>query len=163
MEWHRFLMFDSALAQQGQYQRQQEGSVRMQREARDEERRRWRLLKVVDIQYQLELMVGKGTEFRGVQRPALEAIMRQRSPVVAIMGTGGGKSVLFMLLAACSTGLMVVVVPLISLRGDMKDRCDKMGIECVEWESCRPHEWAQIVLVTPESVVGDAFGNFINR
>lgn len=45
----------------------------------------------------------------------------------------------------------------------MKDRCDKMGIECVEWNSCRPHEWAQIVLVTPEAAVSDAFGNFINR
>jgi superfamily II DNA helicase RecQ len=169
MEWHRFLMFGSTLAVQQQQMEAEGGSggtvaeMRIQREARDEERRRWRLLRAVDMQQQLELIVGKGAEFRGVQRPALETIMRQKSPVIAIMGTGGGKSMLFMLPAACSTGLTVVVVPLISLRGDMKDRCDKAGIECVEWESRRPHEWAQIVLVTPESAVGDAFGNFINR
>lgn len=91
------------------------------------------------------------------------AIMRQKSPVVVIMGTSGGKSLLFMLPALCSTGLTVVVVPLVSLRGDMKDRCDKLGIECAEWDSRRPHERAQILLVTPEAAVRDAFGEFLNR
>ncbi|KAK4096675.1 hypothetical protein N658DRAFT_562300, partial [Parathielavia hyrcaniae] len=94
------------------------------------------------------------------------AIMRQESPVVVVMGTGGGKSMLFMLPAACAAGaggLTVVVVPLVSLRGDIKDRCDASGIECVEWSGRRPHEWASIVLVTPEAAVSESFGHFINR
>lgn len=33
----------------------------------------------------------------------------------------------------------------------------------MEWNSRRPNEWAQVVLVTPESAVGEAFGQFINR
>jgi superfamily II DNA helicase RecQ len=89
--------------------------------------------------------------------------MQHKSPVVAIMGTGAGKSILFMLPASVSSGVTVVVVPLVSLREDMKARCDKLGITCVEWSSGRPHEWAQVVLVTPESAVGEAFGHFINR
>ncbi|KAF2834060.1 hypothetical protein M501DRAFT_903538, partial [Patellaria atrata CBS 101060] len=60
-------------------------------------------------------------------------------------------------------GVTVVVVPLISLRADMKARCSHAGIECVEWDSRRPQEWASIVLVTPESAVSEGFGNFINR
>jgi len=79
------------------------------------------------------------------------------------MGIGAGKSMLFMLPASCSTGVTVVVVPLISLRDNLKDRCDKAGIECVKWDSRKPHEWALVVLVTPESAVSEGFGDFINR
>ena len=82
---------------------------------------------------------------------------------MVIMGTGVGKSMLFMLPALCSTGVTVVVVPLISLRGDIKTCCKKAGIECVEWDSRKPHKWALVVLVTPESAVSKSFGNFINR
>ena len=73
---------------------------------------------------------------------------------------------MFMLPAACAAaagGLTVVVVPLVSLRGNIKDRCDELGIECVEWSGRRPHEWASVVLVTPEAAVGESFGHFINR
>jgi superfamily II DNA helicase RecQ len=78
-------------------------------------------------------MLGPGAAFRGVQEVALRAIMRQESPVVVVMGTGGAKSMLFILLAACSAGgLTVVVVPLVSLHGDIKYRYDASGIEYVE-------------------------------
>ncbi|PVI04177.1 hypothetical protein DM02DRAFT_640075 [Periconia macrospinosa] len=108
-------------------------------------------------------IVREQAAFRSVQKPALQAIMRQESPVVAIMGTAAGKSILFMLPASVSTGVTVVIVPLVSLRGNMKERCHQLGITCVEWSSRRPSEWAQVVLVTPESAVGKAFGQFINR
>jgi superfamily II DNA helicase RecQ len=51
---------------------------------------------------------------------------------VAIIGTGAGKSVLFMLLASCLTGVTVVIVLLVLLRQDIKTRCDRAGIKCVE-------------------------------
>lgn len=47
-------------------------------------------------------------------------------------------------------GTTVVVVPVITLRGDLQQRCAKLGISCVEWESRRPPDEASIVLVTPE-------------
>ncbi|KAI0993236.1 hypothetical protein K3495_g14948 [Podosphaera aphanis] len=101
---------------------------------------------------------------RGIQRPVLNAIKQRQSPIVTIIGTGGGKSLLFMLPASCSRdGVTIVIVPLIALRSDLKDRCDKAGISCVEWDSKRPADWSNIVLVTPEAAVGDKFSCFIDR
>jgi hypothetical protein len=60
-------------------------------------------------------------------------------------------------------GMMVVVIPLIALRRDMKRRCDELGLRCHEWGNRQPGDGAQIVLVTPESVVGQGFRTFLNR
>jgi superfamily II DNA helicase RecQ len=40
------------------------------------------------------------------------------------MGTGAGKSVLFMLPVSVLSGVTIVVVLLVALRFDMKERCD---------------------------------------
>jgi superfamily II DNA helicase RecQ len=98
-----------------------------------------------------------------VQERAIKVVIEQKSLIVVVMGTGAGKSMLFMLPASCSTGVTVVVVPLISLKDNLRDCCRRAGIECVEWDSSRPSEWASIVLVTPESAVSESFGNFISR
>ena len=159
--WHYFFRFPSEMEAPGR----QVGPVasRIKHEVRDEQLRRWRDMRAVDLEQQLKAIVDPTAQFRGVQESALQAIMRQKSPVVVIMGTGGGKSVLFMLPARSSTGLTIVVVPLVSLREDLKDRCRAAGIECAEWDARRPHEWAQLVLVTPEAAVRASFANFINR
>ncbi|KAF2801297.1 uncharacterized protein BDZ99DRAFT_555513 [Mytilinidion resinicola] len=102
------------------------------KEAIKEEYQRWKIIRLVDIEQQLKALVGEKAEFQGVQRPALKAIIHYKSPVVAIIGTGGGKSVLFMLPALCSTGVTVVVMLLVSLQEDIKSRCNKAGISCVE-------------------------------
>jgi len=133
------------------------------KEAMEEEYRRWKMMRQVDIDEELRRLVGEQAQFRSVQKRALQSIMQHKSPVVAIMGTGAGKSILFMLPASVSSGVTVVIVPLVSLREDMKARCGELGIACVEWQSRRPNEWAQVVLVTPESAVGEGFGHFINR
>ncbi|KAK7179485.1 hypothetical protein PSPO01_14497 [Paraphaeosphaeria sporulosa] len=79
------------------------------------------------------------------------------------MGTGAGKSVLFMLPASVSSGVTIVVVLLVALRFDMRERCERLGIVSAEWDSRRPHEWAQVMFVVPEAAVGEAFGHYINR
>jgi superfamily II DNA helicase RecQ len=160
IEWHTFLQVPSAL--EAKPKRGTRAAARRQ-EATKEEFRRWKMMRHVDVDKALRELVGEQAKFRSVQRPALEAIMWQKSPVVTIMGTGAGKSILFMLPAFVSSGVSVVITPLLSLRENMHDRCDKLGITCVEWNSRRPHEWAQIVLVAPESAVGEGFGNFMNR
>jgi hypothetical protein len=137
--------------------------VDMMRAIRAEEEKCWRVLAKVDMGEQLQQVLGREARFRGVQEAALRAIMRQESPVVVVMGTGGGKSMLFMLPARCSSEMTVVVVPLLSLRNDIKMRCDELGIGCAEWSARRPEEWASLTLVTPESAVGPSFGNFIHR
>ncbi|KAI2476310.1 ATP-dependent DNA helicase recQ [Pyrenophora tritici-repentis] len=45
----------------------------------------------------------------------------------------------------------------------MAQRCKKLGISCVEWQSRRPPDAAAVVLVTPESAVGEEFATFLNR
>lgn len=75
-----------------------------------------------------------------MQRPAIEAIKYQKSLTVVVMSTGAGKSMAFMLPASCSAGVTVVVVPLVSLRSNLKHRCVQAGIECVEWDSRKPQK-----------------------
>ncbi|KAG9380640.1 RecQ Superfamily II DNA helicase [Pyrenophora tritici-repentis] len=113
---------------------------------------RWQRLRKMDARAQLKRMMGEEAKFRGVQEAAIKAIT-----------AGESKSLLFMLPAwAEQGGTTVVVVPLIALRGDMAQRC-KLGISCVEWQSRRPPDAAAVVLVTPESAVGEEFATFLNR
>ena len=76
----------------------------------------WKRLQTVDIHDELRQMLGDKAEFRGLQKSALEAIMENKSPILVIMGTGAGKSLLFQLLARSQkSGTTVVIVPLKSL------------------------------------------------
>jgi superfamily II DNA helicase RecQ len=119
----------------------------------------------MDMTTAMQLITGQASmQFRGVQARAMAAIQQGQSPVVAIMPTGGGKSMLFMLPAwAMPGGTTIVVVLLISLRQDMMRRCGQLGVSCVAWDRQRPPDEAAIVLVTPESAVTSNFQLFINR
>jgi superfamily II DNA helicase RecQ/uncharacterized C2H2 Zn-finger protein len=162
MDWHRFLGFPSA-TDEG-YACKKRKWAPFESEAEESRIDRWQRLRKMDAAGQLKRMMGKEAEFRGVQEEAIEAIAAGESPVVAVMPTGAGKSLLFMLPAwAEQGGTTVVVVPLIALRGDMKRRCQKLGISCAEWEGRRPPDAAAVVLVTPESAVSEGFMTFLNR
>jgi superfamily II DNA helicase RecQ len=161
-DWHRFLGFQAGV-DDGEKSRKRKRAP-FESEADEARIDRWQRLRKIDTSKQLKRMMGNEVEFQGVQKAAMEAIVAGESPVVAVMPTGGGKSLLFMLPAfAEQGGTTVVVVPLIALRGDMKRRCQKLGISCVEWESRHPPDAAAVVLVTPESAVGEAFTTFLNR
>ena len=58
--------------------------------------------------------------------------MQQKSPVIVVIGTGMGKSILFILLALYFIGVIVVVILLILLRGDIKRQYKKTGIEYIK-------------------------------
>jgi len=127
-------------------------------------RARWKRLRKVDIKQELKEMLGEEAEFRGLQKPALEAIMRNESPILVIMGTGAGKSLLFQLPAhSQKSGTTVVIVPLKSLEKSLHERCQKAGISCIRWDSQQSSRMAQIVLVQPESAVGTKFAQYLNR
>jgi superfamily II DNA helicase RecQ len=91
--------------------------------------------------------------------------MSGQSPVIYVMGTSSGKSLLFMLPAFSSSGTTIVIVLIIALREDMKRRCVETGISCHEWESEEPipTTTVQIVLVTPESSLSKGFQGYMNR
>jgi RecQ family ATP-dependent DNA helicase len=164
--WHRFLEFVSAC--QPTPDPVPSGTKRKRSSVEDEmdevQAVRWKKLRTIDIQQALEDMYGAGAQFRGLQKPALEAIMKNESPVLVVMGTSVGKTMLFQIPAkSVSSGTTVVITPLISLQDHMVERCQQVGISCTKWESQHASEMrAQIVIVTPEAAVSKAFGTFLN-
>ena len=162
MAWHKLLGFGSVPSEQGLTRKREP----FEAEADEGRMLRWKRLRTADPRDTLRELYGPQATFRGVQQPAIQAILAGESPVVAVMPTGGGKSLLFMLAAFLGqrhSGTTIVVVPLVPLREDLKQRCEAKGLHCVEWNSRLPADGAAIVLVTPESAVGDTFLTFLNR
>jgi superfamily II DNA helicase RecQ len=162
-QWHRFLGFgaEDAIGAGAGVKRTRDAFDGVREEARF---RRLTRLRQVDMQGQLKQMMGEGAVFRGNQEAVIRAIARGESPIIQIAGTGGGKSLSFMLPAFCSPyGVTIVIVPLVSLRGDLYERCLQSGIEAHVWQSRQSNRAASIVFVTPESAVTKGFREFVNR
>lgn len=162
--WHCWLGFPSAeqgVAMGGRAKRKRQI---YEEEMQDAQITRWKRLRGVDIQVELEKMFGGQARFRGLQEPVLQAIMKHYSPIVVIMATSMGKSLMYELPAKCiKHGTTVVVTPLVSLQNHMVEKCQKMGISCVKWNARESHAVSQIVMVTPESAVSKTFGTFLDR
>ncbi|RKK63864.1 hypothetical protein BFJ69_g16845 [Fusarium oxysporum] len=169
-QWHRLLEFQDGdefidRAGGGAWRRKREREP-FETEQEHNQLQRFRQMQQVDIAGQLRQMLGPDAAFRGQQEAVIRAIMRGESPIVQITGTGGGKSMSFMLPAYCSHdsgGVTIVIVPLISLRDDLHRRCAECQIETYVWDSRGGHQIAPIVFVTPESAVTKGFGEFVNR
>ena len=85
------------------------------------------------------------------QERALTLIMSWTEQVVAILPTGAGKSMLFMLPCTLSdAGITILVVPLVSLRGDLLRRLALLQIDHLVWLPGERRE-AALVLVTVEA------------
>jgi len=162
-DWHRFLGFESAEEPLGRVLGKRKAGPWESEADERRQQRHWQLQQTNMTEALQRLTDDDQCQFRGVQAPAIQAIQHGISPVVAVMPTGGGKSMLFMLPAYVGGGLTVVVVPLVALRGDVQRRCAQAGISCVQWESRRPPDEAAIVLVTPESALSEDFITFLNR
>lgn len=162
IDWHRFLGFPSTEpAHKGGLKRKR---CPFETDADESRTERQVKLRQMDAQAELQWMMRGEVSFRSVQGEAIQAIQRGASPIVVVMPTGSGKSVLFMLPAFVQVGgVTVVVVPLKALRADMMVRCGGLNIRCAVWEPDRAVDGASIVLVTPERAVSPAFGTFITR
>ncbi len=118
--WHRLLQFPSTL---GVLIRKRAWETQDQ----DREYAKWKRMRTLNVNGPLERIIGSGAQFRGMQEPVIKAIMRGESPIISVIGTGAGKSLLFMLPAICSAqdagtgtpGITIVVIPMISLRQDI--------------------------------------------
>ena len=159
--WHRFLKFASSQESSGTLKRKRQGPAD---DIEDAQIARWKRLRTVNIEAELNSIVGEGATFRGKQREALTAIMNNQSPVLVIMGTGAGKSLLFQLPAhSQKSGTTVVVVPLKTLERSLHERCRKAGISSIMWDKGQADRMAQVVFVQPESAVGTRFNQYLNR
>ncbi|MFR9672713.1 MAG: DEAD/DEAH box helicase, partial [Rikenellaceae bacterium] len=72
--------------------------------------------------------------FRPMQREVIEQILAGRD-VLALLPTGGGKSLIYQVPALVEEGVCIVVTPLIALMKDQVDRLRRQGISALSIHS----------------------------
>jgi ATP-dependent DNA helicase RecQ len=114
------------------------------------------------------------TEFRPLQKEAMECLCSGRDAVV-VLPTGGGKSLCFQAPAVTTPGLAVVVSPLISLMKDQVDALTEWGVPAARIDSSLGPEEREAALervrqrqlkllyISPERLVSDGFSKFLQR
>ena len=112
------------------------------------------------------------TEFRPLQKEAMECLCTGRDAVV-VLPTGGGKSLCFQIPAVVKSGLAVVVSPLISLMKDQVDALTECGVPAARIDSSlNPEEreaaldrvrkrQLKLLYISPERLVSDGFSKFL--
>ncbi|KAB8226819.1 uncharacterized protein BDW43DRAFT_305065 [Aspergillus alliaceus] len=147
IDWHQFLGFTSAAVLGPGISKHKQSPWEDKAEKDRTMQQHW--LNIMDMRTALQRITGSEIiQFRGIQAPALRAIQDGESPVVAVMPTGGGKSMLFILpVFAEPGGVIIIVIPLILLRQDIIWRCQALGILYVSWKSCRLLDKATIILI----------------
>ena len=110
--------------------------------------------------------------FRPGQKAIIEAVYRQQD-VLAVMPTGGGKSLCYQLPALLKPGLAVVVSPLIALMQDQVETLQKNGIAATFLNSSLTAEEARsrrlsilngemkLLYLAPEKLVSQASKTFL--
>ena len=110
--------------------------------------------------------------FRPGQRQIIEEVLENRD-LLAIMPTGGGKSLCFQLPALLKPSLTVVVSPLIALMQDQVDALRDNGIgatflnSSLNWQEVRSRQAdilagkIKLLYVAPERLLGDRFAEFL--
>jgi bloom syndrome protein len=120
--------------------------------------------------------VFRNNEFRPNQREVINAVLSSRD-VFVVMPTGGGKSLTFQLPAILSSGLTLVVMPLISLIQDQTVLLTKLGISvrvfsgtqsaAVQqqvYDEIRMDSSVKMLFITPEKLAkSDKLNNFLNE
>ncbi|HEX2641065.1 MAG TPA: ATP-dependent DNA helicase RecQ [Pyrinomonadaceae bacterium] len=107
-------------------------------------------------------------ELRPGQREVIELVLNG-DDVLAIMPTGGGKSLCYQLPGLVLEGMTLVVSPLISLMKDQADKLEEIGLEAANLNSAVPaseqqeslesveREESHFILTTPERLTDDEF------
>jgi superfamily II DNA helicase RecQ len=76
--------------------------------------------------------MGLKAEFCRLQEKSMYAIITGQSPIVSIMSTREGKSMLFMLPIYCvNEGTIIVIILLCLLQEDLKRQCRESYIEYI--------------------------------
>jgi superfamily II DNA helicase RecQ len=77
--------------------------------------------------------------------------------VLLVLGTGYGKSLLFMIGASVADARTTILAfPMVALRGDMLDRCRGVGIQPLIWSTERKDS-VSLVIMSAEDVCTESF------
>lgn len=97
-------------------------------------------------------------QFRTAQQEeAVRLAAAKETPLVVILPTGGGKSLIFMVPAMLSgSGVTIVVAPYAELKRQLVTRCIDAGLDCKHWPEARD-SWPRVVLVSAEAASSDDF------
>ncbi len=113
---------------------------------------------------ELKRFMSVDSRFQEMQKSTIEIIMTKKSSVMIVMIIEEEKSLLFMLSTWCSQNdISIIVMSLIALRQNMKQRCKCMSITCVKWNSRWSLNAIKIILVTLKFAMSDEFQTFINQ
>ncbi|MDO4681038.1 MAG: RecQ family ATP-dependent DNA helicase [Aerococcus sp.] len=100
----------------------------------------------MDDQAKLEALYGPNAQFKPGQQEALSAL-KAGHHAIALLPTGGGKSLIYQLFQYQSTGLTVIVSPLVALMQDQVAQLQRLGIKrAVALNSTLNHSEQQQVL-----------------
>jgi len=83
--------------------------------------------------------------FRSLQRDIIASVLENKD-TLALLPTGGGKSLCFQLPAMCMDGLCLVISPLIALMKDQVDQLNKRGIRAHAIYTGLTHREIDIIL-----------------
>lgn len=111
-------------------------------------------------------------DFRGLQLPIIESVLEGKD-TLALLPTGGGKSICFQVPALLKGGMALVISPLIALMNDQVSRLSELGITATTIESGLSYFEMQLVLeraaagkfsflyVSPERLQNKLFMHFL--
>ncbi|KAJ9633673.1 hypothetical protein H2199_009285 [Coniosporium tulheliwenetii] len=115
-----------------------------------------------DVRRAMQQVLGSAeVSFRSIeQEQAMYAVMAGQTPLVVVLPTGGGKSLLFMVPACLDEpGVTVVVVPYRALVEDLVDRLKRARIDCLEWKPGEVNP-AAVVVVSADIAASWGFLNY---
>jgi superfamily II DNA helicase RecQ len=97
-------------------------------------------------------------QFRSPQQEeAVRLAASKETPIVAVLPTGGGKSLVFMIPAMLpGAGVTVVVAPYAELKRQLVSRCVDVGLDCKQWPQARD-SWPRVVIISAEAASSDDF------
>jgi superfamily II DNA helicase RecQ len=91
------------------------------------------------------------------QEQAMRAVINGQTPLVVVLPTGGGKSLLFTVPACLQdAGVTLVVVPYRALIEDLVMRITQSGIDCIEWKHGQTNP-AAVVAVSADVAGSSSF------
>ena len=115
----------------------------------------------LSVQYLQEFFKNTHASLKSaMQQAAVDNVLFTNSDLIAIMPTGGGKSLLFFLYAVKNPHKSsILIVPTIALKKDMKRRAHEHGVTCTDNLETAKDE--SLVVITPEGAESSRLRTFI--